>query len=404
MRKVEGVIHKVTQLLFNYISKISLASSFNQRLTAAATASNSLAANAGRSKLSTEEFNLASDDAEDGVNESLGKKYEKNSGAYNTEKKPYNTEKKPFNSSYNNNPISNNSYNSSHNTSNNSSYNYSTSNNSYNSNTSNTSSYNSNTMTKPASASTYNTNNRITSGYSKPSTYPDNLGNNSFDRWNTSSNISGISTFPGESVELLQEQVNHLRREYEGLKQRFSELSRLRLSEPEEMLEEHKKLSELRDQAAEKTIKSLQKENEQLKKQLHKKTEEEKKELDTPETDEGSDEESRDNRENDDFMMEVEKILKIYSSFSGLKITPSPSDPLTQWHCEFSSRSGKFDFQLIYESELNRYQYIPLENSDNDNEEGRVKNLPPFLASDILITADQMQIFFWRLLDTLSKK
>ena len=242
-------------------------------------------------------------------------------------------------------------------------------------------------------------------GYSKPPNYPDS-GSTSFDRWNTSG-ISSIPTLPigsnGESVELLQEQVNHLRKEYEGLKQRFSELSRLRLSEPEEILEQHKKLSELRDQAAEKTIKALQKENEQLKKQLLKQSEE--RERETEAATKSVDNNTENQEDDENFMMEIEKILKIYSSFSGLKITPTPSNPLTEWHCEFSSRSGKFDFQLIYETELNRYQYIPIENDNDDAEgEGRVKNLPSFLASDILITADQMQIFFWRLLDTLSKR
>lgn len=209
--------------------------------------------------------------------------------------------------------------------------------------------------------------------------------------------------FNGESVELLQEQLSHLRREYEGLKQRFSELSRLRLSEPEEHLEEHKKLSESRDLAAERTIKALQKENEELKKQLQAERERGKEKETAVEKKSSVVESSLDVDES--FMKEVEKILKIYSSFSGLKITPSPNSPLNQWHCEFSSRSGRFDFQLIYESDLNRYQYLPetLE-SDHQLSEGRIKNLPPFLASDILITADQMQMFFWRLLDTLSKK
>lgn len=369
-----------------------------------------MAANAGRSKLSTEEFNLGDEDRE---SSNLSDKYKKNSGSSSgsgyvatngindNRLNSYNTNKNSNNSGSNTvtSYPTNNSYNSSSNNS------YNNGNNSY-------------TSSKPNSYNNYNStinsNNSKSGGYSKPPpmTYSD-IGNNSFDRWNISSSSSNnnnnsilSSLGGGESVELLQEQVNHLRREYEGLKQRFSDLSRLRLSEPEEMFEEHKKLSELRDQAAEKTIKTLQKENEQLKKQLTVKNNE--KFVETKESEE-SEEEIQESE--NDFMVQVEKILKIYSSFSGLKITPSPSNPLTQWHCEFSSRSGRFDFQLIYESDLNRYQYIPLENgNDYDADgtgtgaEGRINNLPQFLASDILITSDQMQIFFWRLLDTLSKK
>ena len=386
-----------------------------------------MAANAGRSKLSTEEFNLGDEDRESSDLSDKYKKHSSSSGGsgYNTtsandnRSNSFNTNKNnSYSGSSNNtsnnvsnnagyiasNSASNNNYNSSSNNARNNSYNNSSSNNSY------SNSNNSYTSSKPNSFNNYsstnnpnNLNSSRSGGYSKPPMTYSDIGNNSFDRWNNSNN--SITSLGGvESVELLQEQVNHLRREYEGLKQRFSDLSRLRLSEPEEMFEEHKKLSELRDQAAEKTIKTLQKENEQLKKQLTVKNNE--KIVESKESQESEEEEEIQESEND-FMLQVEKILKIYSSFSGLKITPSPSNPLTEWHCEFSSRSGRFDFQLIYESDLNRYQYIPLENG-NDSEgtgaEGRIKNLPQFLASDILITADQMQIFFWRLLDTLSKK
>ena len=370
-----------------------------------------MAANAGRSKLSTEEFNLGDEDRE---SSDLSDKYKKHSSSSGGS--GYNTTSANDNRSNSFNTNKNNSYSgSSNNTSNSVSNNAinNASNNSYNSsgNNSYNNSNNSYTSSKPNSYNNYNSsnnpNNLNTSrsgGYSKPPMTYSEIGSNSFDRWNNSNNSISSSLGGGESVELLQEQVNHLRREYEGLKLRFSDLSRLRLSEPEEMFEEHKKLSELRDQAAEKTIKTLQKENEQLKKQLTVKNNE--KIVESKESQESEEEEEIQESEND-FMLQVEKILKIYSSFSGLKITSSPSNPLTQWHCEFSSRSGRFDFQLIYESDLNRYQYIPLENA-NDSEwngaEGRIKNLPQFLASDILITADQMQIFFWRLLDTLSKK
>jgi hypothetical protein len=330
----------------------------------------------------------------------LNDKYKKNNGIGGSS--GYNTSSSNDKRSNSFNTNSNNSNNNSYNSSNNNNYN--TSNNSYN--TSNISS-NSYTSSKPNNynPTSSNLNNSRSVGYSKPSMPYSDIGNNNFDRWN-GSNGNGMtisSLGGGESIELLQEQVNHLRREYEGLKQRFSDLSRLRLSEPEEMLEEHKKLSELRDKAADRTIKTLQKENEQLKKQLTIKFNEK-----PVENNVGVDiieSKDQDQDQDDDFMLQVEKILKIYSSFSGLKITPSPSNPLSEWHCEFSSRSGRFDFQLIYESELNRYQYIPIEKEgEEEEEEGRLKNLPQFLASDILITADQMQIFFWRLLDTLSKK
>ena len=167
-------------------------------------------------------------------------------------------------------------------------------------------------------------------------------------------------------------------------------------------------MSELRDLAAERTIKSLQKENEELKRQLKE-----------GETDNLRDNTLKDNRKDSDndniisisdtsndsseseFLMEIEKILKIYSNFTGLKITPSPTSPLSQWHCDFSSRSGdvSFNFELIYDSELEKYQYIPQSGSD-----GKIKNLPDFLTLDILMTSDQMQMFFWRLLDTLNNK
>lgn len=59
-----------------------------------------------------------------------------------------------------------------------------------------------------------------------------------------------------------------MRRDYEALKVRFAELNKLRSTEAEEALEEHKRLSEARDAAAERTIKSLQTENERLKQEL----------------------------------------------------------------------------------------------------------------------------------------
>lgn len=59
-----------------------------------------------------------------------------------------------------------------------------------------------------------------------------------------------------------------MKRDYEALKARFAELNKLRSTEAEEALEEHKRLSEARDAAAERTIKSLQTENERLKHEL----------------------------------------------------------------------------------------------------------------------------------------
>ena len=234
------------------------------------------------------------------------------------------------------------------------------------------------------------------------------------------------------SIELLQDQVTHLKREYEGLKQRFTDLSRLRLSDPEEHLSEHLKLCAIRDQAGEKSILALKKENEELKRQLKERTlslssakesvtdnvnvdtvnDNDNVNVVCEEADEDEEAELSHNQDNDDsLMLQVEKILKIYSNFTGLKITPTP----THWHCEFStcsrrrggggseeksSKNIKFDFKLIYEKELNRYQYLPI----LDNQDQEKVQLPPFLASDILITSDQMQMFFWRLLDTLSKQ
>lgn len=202
-----------------------------------------------------------------------------------------------------------------------------------------------------------------------------------------------------ESIEVLKDQLSHQQRDYESLKQRFNELSRIRFSEPEEHLEEHKRLSDLRDQEAQRSIKSLQKEKEQILEQL-KALKLEVSELNSSKSSE-SDNSSKQPTEdsNDEFMNEVENILKIYSSFSGLKITSIPTAPLKQWHCEFSSRSGRFEFQLTYESALTRYQYVPLVSGGSS-----IKDLPSFLSSDILITSDQMQLFFWRLLDTLSKR
>ena len=52
------------------------------------------------------------------------------------------------------------------------------------------------------------------------------------------------------------------------MKARYAELSRLRNTEAEEALAEHRRLSEARDAAAERTIKSLQSENERLKREL----------------------------------------------------------------------------------------------------------------------------------------
>lgn len=363
-------------------------SSFNQRIQAAA--SNSLASNAGRSKLSTEEFKLSDDNEE---SSSLSEKYKKNesgshkptsSGSNNTGHSGYNKT-----SGYSNNNHNNDSYRTS--TYNTSDRSISTGSNS------NSNGYN---APKPYSSNT-STNNNINTrsfGYSNNinnTSYSSSINNNSFDRWN--SNTTGI-----ESIELLKDQLSHQQRDYESLKQRFNELSRMRFSEPEERLEEHKKLSELRDQEAQRVIKSLQKEKAELLDQLQqlKLDLKQEKEIvnaikDVKVVSKPSENEMAQVEE--DFMNEIEKILKIYSSFSGLKITPTPTDPLHQWHCEFSSRSGHFNFQLTYESALNRYQYVPLSS-------GSIKDLPSFLASDILITSDQMQLFFWRLLDTLSKR
>lgn len=367
--------------------------SLNQRLNAA---SNSLAASSGRSKLSTEEFKID----EDG-NENFSEKYKRNGNDTSKPKENLRAE------SYGNRTVDSRTvdtgcgtrpttgYTSGYNTSTNINKNITnaTTSTGY-SNANNSNSYN-------ASNTSYNSD-RSASSYQKPpytstiTSRPD-YANTSIPNVNNSYSYQSNTSFErfnsGESVELLQEQVSHLRREYEGLKQRFNELSRLRLSEPEEFLEEHKKLSEARDLAAEKTIKALQKENETLKKQLEESRKQAKKEDVLIEKADISDNDKCD----EDFMPEIEKILKIYSSFSGLKITPTPSNPLTQWHCEFSSRSGHFDFQLTFDSNLNKYQYVPVESS-------KTSQLPAFLTSDILITPDQMQLFFWRLLDTLSKQ
>ena len=59
-----------------------------------------------------------------------------------------------------------------------------------------------------------------------------------------------------------------VKRDYEALKARYAELSKLRSTEAEDALAEHRRLSEARDAAAERTIKSLQTENERLKREL----------------------------------------------------------------------------------------------------------------------------------------
>lgn len=376
----------------------SFLDSFNQRLTAAAATtaikSNSLVNNSGRSKLSTEEFKLEDDVSEHKSSLRERERDRDRERELERERDRDRDRDRGYNNSYNSNN-SHSSYNSSNNSSNiphNSSHLNNIPNNSYHSSNSN---------------SSYNRTNNGAISYPS-SSIGTNYNNNSFDRWNSS-----FSSNNGESMELLQEQLSHLRREHEGLKQRFSDLSRLRLSEPEEYLEEHKKLSESRDLAAERTIRALQKENEELKRQnkeLVKMREEEIEDGDKVEitnvegnTNKLTPSQSQQSGESENFLFEIEKILKIYSNFSGLKITPSPSAPLSQWHCEFSNRFGRFDFQLIFESNLNRYQYLPLQDDENEDENGKLK-LPDFLSSDILMTSDQMQMFFWRLLDTLSKK
>jgi hypothetical protein len=50
---------------------------------------------------------------------------------------------------------------------------------------------------------------------------------------------------------------------------------------------------------------------------------------------------------------------------------------------------------LHYDPVLHRYQYLPSNTTSY--------SLPSFLATDILIAPDQMQIFFWRMLDFLTK-
>ena len=92
-------------------------------------------------------------------------------------------------------------------------------------------------------------------------------------------------------------------------------------------------------------------------------------------------------------------MIKIYAGFSGLRLecvsTPTAESEQYEWACEFAGRNGRFSFALIYDPSLQRYQYLPTDSL--------AVNLPPFLASDILITPDQMQIFFWRMLDSLTK-
>jgi hypothetical protein len=90
-------------------------------------------------------------------------------------------------------------------------------------------------------------------------------------------------------------------------------------------------------------------------------------------------------------------VIKIYSGFSGLKIEQaSQDDDDSCWNCSFSSRSGRFQFTLRHDASSNRYQYLPAAST--------IASLPEFLTADILIGADQMQIFFWRMLDTLTKQ
>ena len=347
-----------------------------------------MSANAGRSKLSTEEFKL-SDDNEESLN--LNDKYKRNevtrSAGMNNHNSTNITNSTKSNSYRTGGPYSGHAN--------------ANSNTSHVSNSNNTSGYNATASVaanKPSSSSNYNSSASRTYGYSGNSNYNNintpSISNNSFDRWNTSIINSSNAM---ESVELLKDQLSHQQRDYDSLKQRFNELSRMRFTEPEEQLEEHKRLSDLRDQDAQKAIKSLQKEKEQVLDQLKALKLELNESKTSSRCHEQSEPVTEQNDSNEDFMNEVEKILKIYSSFSGLKITPTPTNPLHQWHCEFSSRSGRFEFQLTYESALNRYQYVPLSS-------GSIKDLPPFLASDILITTDQMQLFFWRLLDTLSKR
>ncbi len=52
------------------------------------------------------------------------------------------------------------------------------------------------------------------------------------------------------------------------MKARYAELCKLRNTEAEDALSEHRRLSEARDAAADRTIKSLQNENERLKREL----------------------------------------------------------------------------------------------------------------------------------------
>ena len=228
--------HKPSSKKENFAAPRSQAISFNDRLNAAAASSNRLEAQAGRSKLSLEEVHVASDssDAEPSMPKAVGPASlppQPKPASVNTLKGSLPTKTPSFPQS-------------------------------------DAPSYHK-TLNNPTVSSRY----QPMSTASAPSWYTDPLsaqGPSAFNTSGSSFESAYSSGALGSNVEamLLNDQLTHVKRDYDALKQRFAELNRLRSTDAEAALEEYKRRSDARDLAANKALQALQTENEKLKKLL----------------------------------------------------------------------------------------------------------------------------------------
>lgn len=182
------------------------------------------------------------------------------------------------------------------------------------------------------------------------------------------------STTTSTSIDLIEE-----------LRQNFQQLTMLRTTAAEALLEEYKKTSEERITAAERVIESLKRENEALKKSCEAAI--------VPRTPSRLSDVSTLATERTDL---VRPLLDLYENLSGLRVSADLDQPRL-WHCSIAGRQGEFAFDLTLDEEDAQCRYTPHFSSKSPI----AARLPGYLQEEIVFDVDQLQLFFWRALNFL---
>lgn len=196
---------------------------------------------------------------------------------------------------------------------------------------------------------------------------------------------------------------------FDELRQKFDQLSMLRTTAAEQLLEEYKKSAEQRIQAAERLIESLRQENNDLRTR----TAQAALSPSPPPLPRLSDVSSLSTQEEPLRTARsvggsaLGPIIELYQSLTGLAISAT-EDSDNLWRCTIAGRQGglaprvsltrpEFAFDLSLDTQVAQYCYQPTFSPHAEI----TTRLPAYLQEPIVFDCSQLQLFFWRALNFL---